>query len=121
MGLYHTGQVQGLPVTFKSTMAEFRAARAKHPEFPRFLILANTLQEAELMAARIWDGCGQFHTTARGRGSDRISIVTGVAPVPLTARQCEQERRRREARRGHAALPCGGLWDETSINKKDLF
>lgn len=141
MGLFHTGRVHGLPVTFKSTMAEFRAGRARFPEFPRFLILANTLQEAEAIAARIWDGAA-FHSTARGTGQDRIGIVTGlahaetvtladgaadqslipgVAPVPLTARQLEAERNRRDTRHGHAPLPCGGLWDETSINQRELF
>jgi hypothetical protein len=54
-------------------------------------------------------------------GAADQSLIPGVAPVPLTARQCEQERRRREARRGHAALPCGGLWDETAINQGSLF
>jgi hypothetical protein len=49
------------------------------------------------------------------------SLIPGVAAVPLTARQLAQERARREARRGAAGLPCGGLWDETAMNQGSLF
>ncbi len=49
------------------------------------------------------------------------SLIPGVAAAPLTARQLEQERNRRQSRRGHAALPCGGLWDETAMNQGSLF
>jgi hypothetical protein len=58
-------------------------------------------------------------TLADGPASQ--SLVPGVAPVPLTTRQLAQESARREARRGHASLPCGGLWDETAINQQELF
>lgn len=54
-------------------------------------------------------------------GAADQSLIPGVAPVPLTARQLDQERQRREGRHGHAPLPCGGLWDETSINQQELF
>lgn len=49
------------------------------------------------------------------------SLVPGVAPVPLARRQCEQEARRRETRRGQAALPAGSLWDETARDQQELF
>jgi len=54
-------------------------------------------------------------------GAADQSLIPGVAAVPLTARQLAQERARREARRGAAGLPCGGLWDETAINQGSLF
>lgn len=54
-------------------------------------------------------------------GPELQNLVPGVAPVPLTARQLAQERQRRETRRGHAPLPCGGLWDETAMNQGSLF
>lgn len=54
-------------------------------------------------------------------GAADQSLIPGVAPVPLTARQLDAERRRREQRHGHAPLPCGGLWDETTINQGSLF
>ena len=58
-------------------------------------------------------------TLADGRADQ--SLIPGVAAVPLTARQLAQERARREARRGTAGLPCGGLWDETAMNQGSLF
>ncbi len=54
-------------------------------------------------------------------GAADQSLIPGVAPVALAARQCEQDRRHREACRGHAALPDGGLRDETAINQWSLF
>jgi hypothetical protein len=54
-------------------------------------------------------------------GAADQSLIPGVAPVPLTARQLAQERARREARHGHAPLPCGGLWDETAQRQSELF
>jgi len=54
-------------------------------------------------------------------GAADQSLIPGVAPVPLTARQIDQERQRRDTRHGHAPLPCGGLWDETAINQGSLF
>jgi hypothetical protein len=60
-------------------------------------------------------------TVTLADGAADQSLIQGVAPVPLTARQLAQERQRREARRGAAGLPCGGLWDETAINQGSLF
>ncbi len=54
-------------------------------------------------------------------GAADQSLIPGVAPVALSARQLDAERQRREQRHGHAPLPCGGLWDETSINQRELF
>lgn len=54
-------------------------------------------------------------------GAADQSLIPGVAPVPLSARQIDQERNRREQRHGHAPLPCGGLWDETAIAQQELF
>jgi hypothetical protein len=54
-------------------------------------------------------------------GAADQSLIPGVAAIPLTARQLAQERARREARRGAAGLPCGGLWDETAMNQGSLF
>lgn len=42
-------------------------------------------------------------------------IQNNAKPAP------KPERQRREQRRGNASLPCGGLWDETSINQGNLF
>jgi hypothetical protein len=141
MGLFHTGRVHGVPHTFKSTMAEFLAQRDRHPEFPRFLIEASSQETAEAIAAAVWNGTA-FYSTGRGQGQKRTYVVTGlvasepvtladgaadqslipgVAPVALATRQIEAETKRREARRGHAAMPCGGLWDETAINQGSLF
>lgn len=49
------------------------------------------------------------------------TLIPGVAPVPLTTRQLEAERQRRDTRRTHAPLPCGGLWDETAQRQQELF
>lgn len=54
-------------------------------------------------------------------GAADQSLIPGVAPVPLTARQLDQERQRRDTRHGHAPLPCGGLWDETAQRQGSLF
>lgn len=54
-------------------------------------------------------------------GPEDQHLVPGVAPVPLAARQCSQEARRRDQRRGDAPLPAGGLWDETGRLQQDLF
>jgi hypothetical protein len=54
-------------------------------------------------------------------GAADQSLIPGVAPVALTARQVEAERKRRDMRRGHADLPCGGLWDETAHRQGSLF
>jgi len=54
-------------------------------------------------------------------GAADQSLIPGVAPVPLSARQLEAERNRREQRHGHAPLPCGGLWDETAQRQGSLF
>lgn len=54
-------------------------------------------------------------------GAADQSLVPGVAPVPLALRQVQAERERREQRHGHAPLPCGGLWDETSQRQQELF
>lgn len=54
-------------------------------------------------------------------GAADQSLIPGVAPVPLSARQLDDERRRREQRHGHAPLPCGGLWDETAQRQTELF
>ena len=54
-------------------------------------------------------------------GAADQSLIPGVAPVPLSARQLEAERQRREQRHGHAPLPCGGLWDETAQRQGSLF
>lgn len=54
-------------------------------------------------------------------GAADQSLIPGVAPVPLSARQLEAERNRREQRQGHAPLPCGGLWDETAQRQGSLF
>lgn len=48
-------------------------------------------------------------------------LIPGVAVVPATVRQLAHEQARRDGRRGSAALPCGGLWDETSQNQQELF
>jgi hypothetical protein len=48
-------------------------------------------------------------------------LVPGVAPVPLALRQCEQEAKRRQARRLGHTLPAGGLFDETARAQADLF
>ena len=48
-------------------------------------------------------------------------LVPGVAPVPLALRQCEQEAKRRQARRLGNTLPAGGLFDETARAQADLF
>jgi hypothetical protein len=60
-------------------------------------------------------------TVTLADGAADQSLIPGVAAVPLTARELAQERARREARRGAAGLPCGGLWDETAINQGSLF
>ena len=54
-------------------------------------------------------------------GAADQSLIPGVAPVALSARQIDQERRRREQRHSHAPLPCGGLWDETAQRQGSLF
>jgi len=54
-------------------------------------------------------------------GAADQSLIPGVAPVPLTARQLAAERQRRDTRHGHAPLPCGGLWDETAQRQRSLF
>jgi len=46
-------------------------------------------------------------------GPEVQHLVPGVAPVPLALRQCEALARARSDRRGRAALPEGGLFDET--------
>lgn len=54
-------------------------------------------------------------------GAADQSLIPGVAPVPLSARQLATERQRRDTRHGHAPLPCGGLWDETAQRQGSLF
>lgn len=58
-------------------------------------------------------------TLADGRADQ--SLIPGVAAVSINARQIDCEKRRRDARRGDAPLPCGGLWDETSHRQASLF
>lgn len=48
-------------------------------------------------------------------------LAPGVAPIPLSQRQLAAERQRRDTRRTHNALPCGGLWDETAQRQGSLF
>jgi hypothetical protein len=123
-----------------TTLGDFRRIRSGSPGTPRFLIEAETIPAAEAIAAALWTG-GAFYSTTRGKGSDAVGVVTGiasesvtladgaadqslipgVAAVPLSARELAQERARREARRGAAGLPCGGLWDETAMNQGSLF
>jgi hypothetical protein len=96
------------------------------------------VNEAALDAGEVWlavyTGTGRYtrrhvmaghinasETVTLADGAADQSLIPGVAPVPLTARQIAQERQRREARRGAAGLPCGGLWDETAINQGSLF
>jgi len=86
MGLFHTGRVHGLPVTFKSTMAEFRATRARHPEFPRYLILAKTLQEIRHPSRR---RRGSIPDSRRGgRPPNRSPACPGTGPARGKARRC---------------------------------
>lgn len=54
-------------------------------------------------------------------GAADQSLIPGVAPVPLMARQIASETARRAQRHGHAPLPCGGLWDETAQRQGSLF
>ena len=138
---FHTGRVHGVTHTFWTTLGDYRRQRSRHPEFPRWLIRADSLPEAEAMAAGIWGGVS-FTTERLGSGRNAVfactalipsetvtladgradqGLIPGVAAVPLTARQLAQERARREARRGAAGLPCGGLWDETAQRQGSLF
>ena len=137
---FHTVRVDGVVRTFWTTLGDYRRIRSGNPTIPRFLIQAESVTQAEAIAAAIWGGL-PCYSTARGKGRDAVMIMTGVAsepvtladgpasqslvpgvaPVPLTARQIEAETKRREARRGSAGLPCGGLWDETAINQGSLF
>lgn len=54
-------------------------------------------------------------------GAADQALVPGVAPVPAGARQLAAHRARREARRGDAPLPSGGLFDETARAQQELF
>jgi hypothetical protein len=137
---FHTVRDRDGIHTFWTTLGDFRRIRSGNPGAPRFLIEAETIPAAEAIAAALWTG-GAFYSTTRGKGGDAVGVVTGiasesvtladgaadqslipgVAAVPLTARQLAQERQRREARRGAAGLPCGGLWDETAMNQGSLF
>lgn len=48
-------------------------------------------------------------------------LIPGVEPVSETARSIAERLRAKQARRGHAALPEGGLFDETAKAQQDLF
>lgn len=54
-------------------------------------------------------------------GPELQGLIPGVDPVPEAARQIARETARRAARRGAAALPAGGLWDETAQRQQELF
>lgn len=49
------------------------------------------------------------------------SLVPGVAAVPLHVREIQGWREAREARRQHAPMPSGGLFDDVARAQQDLF
>lgn len=70
---------------------------------------------------RLAEACMASEPVHLADGAADQSLIPGVAPVPLAARQIASETARRAQRQGHAPLPCGGLWDETAINQQELF
>lgn len=60
-------------------------------------------------------------TVTLADGDALQGLLQGVEPVALSARQIAQEKARRDQRRTHAPLPCGGLWDETAQRQASLF
>jgi hypothetical protein len=77
--------------------------------------------EAMMYRMRSEQAARQSEPVTLADGTADQSLIPGVAAIPLTARQLAQERARREARRGAAGLPCGGLWDETAQAQGSLF
>lgn len=49
------------------------------------------------------------------------TLIPGVAAVPLQARQLDTLRAHREARRLHAPMPSGGLFDDVARAQQELF
>jgi hypothetical protein len=49
------------------------------------------------------------------------ALIPGVAPVSRAGQDLAAHIRKREARRGDAPPPAGGLFDETARNQQELF
>ena len=49
------------------------------------------------------------------------ALIPGVEPVRLASRDLDAERKRRDARRGHAEPPAGGLFDNVARAQTELF
>ncbi len=54
-------------------------------------------------------------------GEARQSLLDGVQPIAAAARDIAALERSRAARRAHAPLPAGGLFDETARAQQELF
>ncbi|HEY5409917.1 MAG TPA: hypothetical protein VIJ94_04235 [Caulobacteraceae bacterium] len=54
-------------------------------------------------------------------GEATQALIPGVEPVSAAARDLAALQARKAARRGHAALPSGGLFDETARAQQELF
>jgi len=83
-------------------------------------ITARTRDKVAREIGRAMQGPASEPVTLADGAADQY-LIPGGAPVPLSARQLEAERNRREQRHGHAPLPCGGLWDETAQRQGSLF
>jgi len=53
-------------------------------------------------------------------GEAAQSLIQGVAPIDPNARDLAALRKRRDARRGHAPLPDGGLFDTEAQRQQHL-
>lgn len=63
----------------------------------------------------------ETETVTLADGDALQGILQGVPPIPVHVRAIAAERQRRDARRHHGALPCGGLFDETAKSQGSLF